>query len=124
MPSLVPDCILDALQCDGQTHTSFTFVAALAVLVYPIGIPVSFFLLLRRDQKARTEAATQPGGSCAEQTSAFKFLRSDYKADWYYFEVRYPSKRSTSPPEDYQCVMLACAYTVQSLTRARCNCGI
>ena len=63
-------------------------MAALCVLIYPIGIPVAFFFLLRRDQKARFETVQAVGGNVAEQTSAFDFLRSEFKDDWYYFEVR------------------------------------
>jgi hypothetical protein len=67
------------VDCDGSTHTGFRIAAALGVLVYPIGIPVSFFLLLRHDQKQRVEKAKLTGGSAAEQESSFDFLRSDFK---------------------------------------------
>jgi hypothetical protein len=75
-----------SIQCDGDTHTAFSAMAVLCVVIYPIGIPVSFFLLLRRDQKARAEMVRQVG-NVAKETSSVDFLRSDYRSDYYYFEV-------------------------------------
>ena len=81
-------------------------MAAFCVLIYPIGIPVSFFILLRRDQKARGKTVKQADGNTPEQISAFDFLRADYKSDWYYFEVCL-SISTIQPP--YRC--RTCVYT-------------
>lgn len=113
--------VVGALQCDGDTHTAFTAMAALCVLIYPIGIPVTFFFLLRRDQKARLGAVKSVDGNVAEQTSALDFLRSEFKDDWYYFEVR--SSMNTFQPPYRQSTVTACACTGRMLTLARCNTG-
>ena len=69
-----------SIDCDSDSHTGFLVMAALGVAIYPIGIPVSFFFLLRRDQTARAQQATvMIGDTSSEQASAFDFLRKDYK---------------------------------------------
>ena len=40
-------------QCDSGVHTFFVAAATLCVFVYPIGIPLAFWVLLRRDERRR-----------------------------------------------------------------------
>jgi len=67
------------VDCDSGTHTGYRIAAVLGVLVYPVGIPVSFLCLLWHDEKTRIEKAKKTGGNVADQSSALDFLRSDYK---------------------------------------------
>ena len=67
------------IDCDSDTHTGFVILAALGVIVYPIGIPVSFFYLLRRDEMARAKQSAANGDTSSGQASTFDFIRSDYR---------------------------------------------
>ena len=40
-------------QCDSGVHIFFVVVAVLCVVVYPIGIPLAFLVLLHRDERQR-----------------------------------------------------------------------
>ena len=67
------------VDCDSGTHAGYRIAAVSGVLVYPVGIPVSFLCLLWHDEKTRIEKAKKTGGNVADQSSALDFLRSDYK---------------------------------------------
>lgn len=57
-------------------------MAAVFVLIYPVGIPLVFLLLLWRDNRQRKQSKHVIGSA-----SSFDFLRRDYKDDYYFFEV-------------------------------------
>jgi len=67
-----------SIDCHGPTHSTFKIAAAACMVLYPFGIPLTFFALLKRDQRTRAESDTG---------SAFDFLRKDYQFGWYYMEV-------------------------------------
>ena len=70
------------------------------ICVYPIGIPVIFWFLLRRNQKRLRKQTTDVKGPAARAikatkamtpdshkgSSAYVFLMRDYKPEYYYFE--------------------------------------
>lgn len=66
------------IACDSSVHTFFKVMASVGVIVYPIGIPLVFMVLLQYD-KRNTDAGGSPG-------EHLNFLRSDYKPDLYYYE--------------------------------------
>ena len=41
-----------SIDCDSATHTGFSVYAAVMILVYPIGTPVLYYVLLRRSREA------------------------------------------------------------------------
>ena len=41
-----------SIDCDSTTHTGFSAYAAVMILVYPIGTPVLYYVLLRRNRAA------------------------------------------------------------------------
>jgi hypothetical protein len=55
-----------SVDCDSDVHVAFVLVAAVCIVVYPVGIPLTFFVLLRRDERRRqrsvhVEASTDDG---------------------------------------------------------------
>ena len=40
-----------SIDCDGTEHKIFNIYALACIIVYPIGIPLMYFLLLRRERK-------------------------------------------------------------------------
>ena len=62
-------------------HVVFIVLASVGVGVYPIGIPIGFLIMLRRDKK---NTGTSPSQSSS--SSSLDFLRADYKPDYYYYE--------------------------------------
>ena len=95
-------------------HITFTAIATVFIFVYPVGIPLTFVVLLRKDERKRKrvvfsernvdiaddrtlplslpehqevgdKVSTKTSGAMAT-TTAFDFLRKDYKHGYYYFE--------------------------------------
>ena len=77
-----------AVDCDSGIHHAMFAVAVIAIAIYPVGIPISFLFLLWRNERKKIvpfddeAAAVGKGGS-----SSYDFLKKDYKAEFYYFEV-------------------------------------
>jgi hypothetical protein len=103
-----------SIDCDSPMHITFTAIATVFIFVYPVGIPLTFVVLLRKDERKRKrnvypardadtpddgapplslpqeqevgdEDLTQTSSAMATST-AFDFLRKDYKDGYYYFE--------------------------------------
>ena len=62
------------INCDDSVHALFQVIAGAFILVYPVGIPVVFFALLRRDDRQRAQDASKDAST---KTSSFDFLRKD-----------------------------------------------
>ena len=43
-----------SVDCNSTRHSAFVFISVFFMFVYAIGIPVTFFLLLRQDEKRRS----------------------------------------------------------------------
>jgi hypothetical protein len=67
------------INCDTATHTGFVVAAGFGVAIFPIGIPLTFLVLLWRSQRGRNLGDTD--------TSPYDFLRKDYQYNMYYYEV-------------------------------------
>jgi hypothetical protein len=70
------------LDCNSESHKTIKVVATVFILIYPIGIPMVFFLLIWRDDRQRKQTMHSE-----DNASSFDFLRRDYKDDYYFFEV-------------------------------------
>ena len=66
--------------CDTPQHTQIQALALVAVLLYPLGIPAFFFVMLRI---VRKELKAQRSSRLSE---ALGFLHRDYESDFYYWE--------------------------------------
>ncbi len=73
------------IECDSSRHRGFQLYAGLMILIYPVGIPALYSVLLfrdreilRRDQTDREETA---------HTNAISALWKPYKASAFYYEV-------------------------------------
>jgi hypothetical protein len=100
-----------AVDCAGGMHSAFMLIGLICIVVYPIGIPLTFFFLLRRDyhscslctaifsmhpKKANKKSSTVYANDTNETTtereeknpteSKYDFLKKDYKPEYYYFE--------------------------------------
>jgi hypothetical protein len=71
-----------SVDCSSTGHKTFEALAAVFILIYPVGIPACFLFLLWKDNKQRKQPTHMQGNA-----SSFDFLRRDYKDDYYYFEV-------------------------------------
>lgn len=71
-----------SVDCSSDSHKTFQRIAWVFVVLYPIGIPLVFLLLLWRDDRHRKQSKHVLGSA-----SSFDFLRRDYKDDYYFFEV-------------------------------------
>ncbi|KAG5177756.1 hypothetical protein JKP88DRAFT_264944 [Tribonema minus] len=94
-----------SVECYTPQHTHYRIYAASFVLVYPVGIPLTYFVLLRRHRKAIANVSdADPSGrtslgtrsSLGAQSSrvvlhqdlqSCAFLWQPYKRDAYYWEV-------------------------------------
>lgn len=63
-----------SIECEGDYYDGFTLVAVLNVLIYPIGIPIFFYLLIRDRYKPWALVASVP-------------LHSNFTHEWAYYEV-------------------------------------
>ena len=61
-----------SIDCDSTTHTGFSVYAALMILVYPIGTPILYYVLLRRSRAAldQLQAPTHPTSDSHPRTRA------------------------------------------------------
>lgn len=73
------------IQCDSTKHRRFQAYAGVMVLVYPVGIPVLYSLLLYRVQDVLSTAGD--GGKW--RARATTGLRAPYRRECYYYEVRH-----------------------------------
>lgn len=83
-----------SIDCDSSTHVAMMIVAGICIVLYPIGIPVVFLFLLRRDEQAgkqkelqRYQAAGSRQETDERGSSSFDFLKKDYKPEFYFFEA-------------------------------------
>ena len=64
-----------AIDCKSDAHTGFKGAALFCIVLYPVGIPLTFLFLLHRDERSRRAwHATDESGP-----SAFDFVRKDYR---------------------------------------------
>eukprot|EP01051_Picozoa_sp_SAG22_P006365 SAG22_NODE_413_length_10849_cov_6.078977_7_plen_1231_part_00 len=86
-----------SIDCASGTHVAFMALGLVCIIIYPIGIPLVFFFLLRRDTAANAihpevgqDTKKQETGKKEdkenEKKSAYDFLKKDYKPEYYYFE--------------------------------------
>ena len=66
------------VDCGSPTHRRYVVAAGIFVGIYPVGVPLGFLWLLRRDQRRR---------NAGQHDSTCDFLRSDYRSETYFFEV-------------------------------------
>jgi heme/copper-type cytochrome/quinol oxidase subunit 2 len=71
-----------SVNCNSDSHKTFKALAWIFVVVYPVGIPLVFLLLLWHDNHQRNQSKHVLGSA-----SSFDFLRRDYKDNYYFFEV-------------------------------------
>eukprot|EP01052_Picozoa_sp_SAG31_P000855 SAG31_NODE_26_length_32985_cov_39.054096_20_plen_1883_part_00 len=86
-----------SIDCGSGTHAFFVIIAVIFIVLYPIGIPVTFLLLLRRDAAQNTkkihttpEQAYTVSKLKTQRTSdngSFDFLKKEYREQCYYFET-------------------------------------
>ena len=69
------------IQCGSREHQQATSLAYLAIVLYPIGVPMLYFLLLRSAQAAIT--MDRP----THLSSALSFLHRDFEARMYCWEI-------------------------------------
>ena len=69
------------IQCGSREHQQATSLASLAIVLYPIGVPMLYFLLLRSAQAAIT--MDRP----THLSSALSFLHRDFEARMYCWEI-------------------------------------
>ena len=69
------------IQCGSREHQEATSLAYIAILLYPIGVPMLYFLLLRSAQAAIT--MDRP----THLSSALSFLHRDFEARMYCWEI-------------------------------------
>jgi hypothetical protein len=81
-----------SIDCASGVHVGFMVAAFVFIVVYPIGIPLAFLVFLLRDRTAVVPTSSQPevaGGAttvASAASSAYDFLKKDYKPAYYYFE--------------------------------------
>jgi hypothetical protein len=79
-----------SIDCASDAHLGFMAFGLACIVIYPIGIPLSFLVLLWRSGRAvkvqpyASETQTTAGVKAA--SSAYDFLKKDYKPEFYYFE--------------------------------------
>ena len=66
------------VQCNTDRWTTFTFVAIALILIYPVGIPVFFFSLLKINQKDLNENRIR---------SQLGFLYAGYRLEVWWWEI-------------------------------------
>jgi hypothetical protein len=88
-----------SINCDSPAHTAIAVVDIFCILIYPVGIPITFLGLLWRDERSRhlketvKEVASPSGAGDATAAvpavanSSYEFLRQDYKPEFYYYEI-------------------------------------
>ena len=74
-----------AIDCTSGVHSLFMVIGFVCIVIYPIGIPLVFLFLLWRNEN---DKAVHPDGTepTTPKTSAYDFLKKDYKPAYYYFE--------------------------------------
>jgi hypothetical protein len=74
-----------SIECGTPTHHAYCAYAAIMVIVYPVGIPLAYFLLLWRQR----EVLQRPAEKRKDELSIKKtsFLWEPYKSERYYWEV-------------------------------------
>ena len=81
-----------SVDCSSGVHVGFMVAGSVFIVVYPIGIPLAFLFFLVRDKGAvvrsslQHESATESGTAATAASSAYDFLKKDYKPAYYYFE--------------------------------------
>ena len=77
-----------SIDCDSRTHTGFSVYAALMILVYPIGTPILYFLVLFPKRHVLRKAVSERTAAEVESVLYLDFLVSSYREGFWYFEVR------------------------------------
>jgi hypothetical protein len=73
------------LRCDGEDYAFYSTVAALGILVYPIGTPLLYFTLLYRNRHKLH--ATGPAVTSAACRKRFGFIYGRYEPEYYWWEL-------------------------------------
>jgi hypothetical protein len=93
-----------SIDCDSTAHTVIVVVDMFCILIYPVGIPVVFLVLLWRDERSRNlkapetveqaaittnedEVVAMVAPAAANASSSYDFLRQDYTPKYYYYEI-------------------------------------
>ena len=81
-----------SIDCSSGVHVGFMVAGFVCLVIYPIGIPLAFLFFLLRDKgtivqsSLQPEAATESGAAASAASSAYDFLKKDYKPAYYYFD--------------------------------------
>ena len=77
-------------QCYDETWTKWSFVSFISIFIYPIGIPLLFYIILKKNEnKLFTEfkyKLDDNGNKPSNIKNRYGFLYDRYKNDVYYFE--------------------------------------
>ena len=70
-----------SFHCDGDAYTAMKAVAVVAILIFPIGVPLTYFgLLLKASPAIRSQAPTRFSASLS-------FLHADYLPQFFWWEI-------------------------------------
>jgi hypothetical protein len=77
-----------AVQCDTSKHKLYQIYAAIMTLVYPIGIPALYLIVLWKERRLAREAqhASVSYAPFSDQTATSNFLWEPYRLKVYYWE--------------------------------------
>lgn len=73
------------VECFTSEHTLYSIYAGIMILLYPIGIPFMYFVLLYKNKSSLTEPNRDRLGN--RSLMPYVFLWRDFKPNVYYFEV-------------------------------------
>lgn len=78
------------IECDSPRHKAFQIYAGLMIVVYPVGIPLFYALILFHEHKTLVKGLGHEAQSRGESTST---LRRPYRPSVFYYEVVECSRR-------------------------------
>lgn len=84
-----------SINCDDERYYAYRWYAALMILVYPIGTPLVYLVMLlskRRILRSSSLVAREHGFHCPNIGSIL-FLVQSYKAEFYWFEILETGRR-------------------------------
>jgi hypothetical protein len=75
-----------SIDCASATHVGFMIIGAICIVIYPIGIPVTFLFLLFRNEMPGVVHPHDTTPAPEAKHSAYEFLKKDFKKKYFYFE--------------------------------------
>jgi len=74
-----------SIDCDESAYSSFAIYSGIFIMLYPVGIPLFYTVLLWRRKALIMEDVKEREGS--EELRGLEFLFENYKPEYWYFEV-------------------------------------